>query len=74
MHPKSGFEEEAPGAFQGTWGARAWPSGGQLSEGGFRGPQSTASLLRKDPSGFPETAGQLMVQDLVAGVLAGRWA
>lgn len=69
VSPKSCCEE-APRAFQGAWGTRAWPCVGQQSEAGF----PASSLLRKDPSGCPEPAGQPTVQDLVAGALAVRWA
>lgn len=73
VRPKSCYKE-APGAFPGAWGARAWHSGGQLSEGGFGGAAELCNLAEERSGRCPETAGQLMVQDLVAGALVGRWA
>lgn len=76
VSPKSCCEEaprKPPGSPQGIpgrLGHPCLPCVGQQSEGGF----PASSLLRKDPSGCPEPAGQPTVQDLVAGALAVRWA
>lgn len=52
MHPRSCCDE-APEAFQGAWGARAWPSLGQLREGGFQGPAELCKLAEEGSLRFP---------------------